>query len=86
NDATNKWLEMFAKQCPQCHWHIQKYEGCDHMTCRQCKYEFCWICFVDYKLIASKGVSQHKTTCSHYQVLVLHFEIVHVRGKWFISH
>ncbi|CAF3470638.1 unnamed protein product [Rotaria sp. Silwood1] len=85
-DATNKWLEIFAKQCPQCHWHIQKYEGCDHMTCRQCKYEFCWICFVDYKLIASKGVSQHKTTCSHYQVLVLHFEIVHVRGKWFISH
>ena len=67
-DANNKWLELFSKQCPQCHWHIQKSEGCDHMTCRYCKHEFCWECFVDYKLIGSKGQSQHKTSCTHYQV------------------
>jgi hypothetical protein len=67
-DANNKWLELFTKQCPQCRWHIQKNEGCDHMTCRICKHEFCWECFVDYKLIANQGASQHKTSCSHYQV------------------
>lgn len=30
-----------AKQCPNCHEHIEKNGGCDHMTCR-CKYEFFW--------------------------------------------
>jgi hypothetical protein len=67
-DANNKWLEFFAKQCPKCQWNIQKNEGCDHMTCRYCKHEFCWECLVDYKLIANQGTSQHKTSCSHYQV------------------
>ncbi len=67
-DANKKWLELFAKQCSQCQWHIQKIEGCDHMTCRYCKHEFCWECLVDYKLIANKGHSQHKTSGSHYQV------------------
>jgi hypothetical protein len=70
-DANNKWLEMFSKQCPQCQWHIQKYEGCDHMTCRYCQHQFCWECFVSYTLIASIGHSQHKTSCSHYQVKYL---------------
>lgn len=68
NSATSKWLEMFTKQCPQCQWHIQKSEGCDHMTCRHCKHEFCWECFVDYKHIADSGASQHQPVCSHYQV------------------
>ena len=67
-DVNDKWLQLFSKECPQCHFHIQKIEGCDHMTCRYCKHEFCWECFVDYKLIAEKGVSQHITTCSHFEV------------------
>ena len=72
NDANNKWLELFAKQYPQCQWYIQKNEGCDHMTCRYCKHQFCWECFVDYRLIADKGQSQHETSCSHYQVKYFH--------------
>ena len=66
--ANNKWLELFSKQCPQCRWHIQKNEGCDHMTCRHCKHEFCWQCLANYQRIASRGNSQHKTSCSYYQV------------------
>ena len=72
NCATNKWLEMFTKQCPQCQWHIQKSEGCDHMTCRHCKHEFCWECFVDYKRIVDSGSSQHQPLCTHYQVKLSH--------------
>ena len=29
--------------------HIEKNEGCNHMTCR-CGYEFCWLCKKDWKV------------------------------------
>jgi hypothetical protein len=34
--------------CPMCRTKIIKSEGCDHMTCRYCSYEFCYICGGDY--------------------------------------
>ena len=30
--------------CPMCRTKIQKTEGCNHMTCLFCKYEFCYYC------------------------------------------
>ena len=27
-----------------CHKPIEKNKGCNHMTCSQCRHEFCWIC------------------------------------------
>ena len=32
------------KVCPHCGANIQKNQGCNHMTCRVCKTEFCYVC------------------------------------------
>lgn len=71
DEATDRWLDRFTKLCPRCEYHIQKLEGCDHMTCRYCKHEFCWECFADYRAIAEHGSSAHEATCSYYQVIIL---------------
>jgi len=36
------------KPCPSCRAPIEKNEGCNHMTCQRCKYEFCWMCRGEY--------------------------------------
>lgn len=45
NDVANAlWLAANCKRCPRCQTPIEKDEGCNHMACRKCRYEFCWIC------------------------------------------
>jgi ariadne-1 len=34
-----------VKNCTGCHEIIEKNQGCKHMTCRNCKHEFCWLCY-----------------------------------------
>ncbi|KAM6151180.1 E3 ubiquitin-protein ligase RNF14-like [Rhynchocyon petersi] len=38
------WLEQNSKCCPKCGTRIEKYDGCNKMTCIKCMQYFCWIC------------------------------------------
>eukprot|EP01085_Mycamoeba_gemmipara_P003589 Mycagemm_TRINITY_DN7744_c0_g1::TRINITY_DN7744_c0_g1_i1::g.3589::m.3589 type:complete len:163 gc:universal TRINITY_DN7744_c0_g1_i1:148-636(+) len=44
-----EWSKGNAKKCPQCRATIQKNEGCNHMTCASCKYQWCWLCEGPYQ-------------------------------------
>jgi len=41
---TANWILVNTKSCPKCSVRIEKNQGCNHMVCQQCKFEFCWIC------------------------------------------
>jgi len=41
---TANWILAHTKKCPKCNTRIEKNQGCNHMNCKLCKYEFCWIC------------------------------------------
>ncbi|KAH6622375.1 hypothetical protein C7974DRAFT_221016 [Boeremia exigua] len=59
---------MGAKPCPQCGINITKNGGCDHMTCQNCRHNFCWECGGGYKGLPT----DHATTCSHATPLIAH--------------
>ncbi|CAK4608983.1 hypothetical protein LEN26_018120 [Aphanomyces euteiches] len=48
---TANWVLVNTKQCPntKCSVRIEKNQGCNHMTCKSCRHEFCWICMGDWK-------------------------------------
>jgi ariadne-1 len=42
--SNDGWIADHTQPCGRCNAPIEKNGGCNHMTCSQCHYEFCWIC------------------------------------------
>ncbi|KAJ7622701.1 hypothetical protein B0H17DRAFT_1085285 [Mycena rosella] len=44
DSETANWIKSNTKECGKCMSTIEKNGGCNHMTCKKCKHEFCWVC------------------------------------------
>lgn len=44
DSETANWIKSNTKECSHCQSTIEKNGGCNHMTCKKCKHEFCWVC------------------------------------------
>lgn len=62
DQETERWLAEKTKPCPNCSIPIEKGNGCFHMTCRGCRFEFCWECLADWR-IAGSGRRGHRPDC-----------------------
>ncbi|EGT37490.1 hypothetical protein CAEBREN_17795 [Caenorhabditis brenneri] len=49
DQKTSSWIVLNTRECPRCFIPIQKSGGCDHLTCTECRYEYCWVCLQDWK-------------------------------------
>jgi ariadne-1 len=66
-DDSDIWLKLNTKPCPKCKVSIQKNQGCMHMTCSQCRYEFCWLCLGDYR---NHSKETGKGLCNSFQDVI----------------
>ncbi|KAJ3305102.1 hypothetical protein HDV03_002029 [Kappamyces sp. JEL0829] len=62
DSETSNWLAANTKECPKCNSTIEKNGGCNHMTCKKCKHEFCWMCHGEW---AQHGNSWYN--CNRYE-------------------
>ena len=40
--------KKFIKKCPNCGCWTEKNEGCNHITCIECNFQWCWLCNQQY--------------------------------------
>lgn len=40
---------IIPKKCPNCNVWTEKNKGCNHMTCKICSYNWCWLCLKECK-------------------------------------
>jgi E3 ubiquitin-protein ligase RNF14 len=59
---SSKWLESNSKQCPCCSTFIQKNDGCNKMTCTNCRTFFCWLCQQELSRSNPYAHYQHPTS------------------------
>ena len=65
DEASDFWMTINAKACPQCGVLITMNGGCDRMTCCRCRYEFCWICLAGIDGSRKLSHAAHLEDCSH---------------------
>ncbi len=45
---SSEFIAANTKPCPKCAAATEKNGGCNHMTCRSCRFEWCWLCLKPY--------------------------------------
>lgn len=60
--------KKIGRRCPNafCGWWVEKSEGCDHMTCCKCQFEWCWECGAPFAVINRRGSKFHRKGCRYY--------------------
>ncbi|KAE8453578.1 hypothetical protein EG329_010439 [Mollisiaceae sp. DMI_Dod_QoI] len=66
--ASAAFIAQAAKICPnpQCGHGIIKNGGCNHMICKQCNYQFCWLCLAPWTNIMRYGNTAHDEACKYH--------------------
>jgi len=68
NESENiTWILANTKNCPKCQKPIEKNQGCNHMTCKMCANEFCWLCMGTWKEHGSSTGGYYQ--CNKYEEL-----------------
>ncbi|RMY61537.1 hypothetical protein D0863_11238 [Hortaea werneckii] len=70
---SEKFLRKVSKPCPSCGVNIDKFSGCDHVTCSRssCRHEFCWECFAPFggsAGISRRGNAAHERHCKYHSL------------------
>lgn len=70
---TFDWILANTKRCPKCAVSIEKNMGCQHMTCKMCRHEFCWVCMGNWlnhnscnRYVEQNNVSAAKNNLARY--------------------
>jgi hypothetical protein len=50
DQASEALIAEISKKCPTCLSSIMKDGGCNHMHCKRCQTDFCWLCGMTYTL------------------------------------
>ncbi|KAH5315555.1 hypothetical protein HBI24_016430 [Parastagonospora nodorum] len=68
--ASYSLITRTTKVCPGCTRSIEQSYRCDHMTCSECRTEFCWVCLASYARTPNTQTPtvgiEHSTDCIHY--------------------
>ena len=63
-----EWVDKQATRCPSCKAPGIKLTGCDHMTCPQCRHQYCWLCRANYGQVRLRGNTAHGPSCAHHSL------------------
>ncbi|KAI1824246.1 hypothetical protein F4861DRAFT_507296 [Xylaria intraflava] len=63
---SEKHMKKKTKPCPKCQKNVEKYSGCDHITCL-CGHEWCWQCSATYVRDRQSFLRcRHEQTCRYF--------------------